>query len=269
MTITKKKTFLGLLFLLVLLVGVSMFSTHSKAASVSLLKNSSLTSDYANQQLDLTLTGQTGLEISLLTSQYVGFKVDDSVKELLSNQAVADSLKIDYSVPTLLGNKTGVVTNLKVDSATGIVSGRIPFNLLNIAIGQTATYHLSSHINLPAGSYDFEAIAADTPIDLPLLGSNGAKTSMTVSPTKTPIEFLVGTTAEGTTYVTFSHAIPDTFISFFPAEGGGTKTDASEDGTGKVTFDKKLTAGSTIAVTVREPDGTSYKETLVVPAEPF
>lgn len=269
MIITKKKSFLGLLFLFVLLVGVSVFSTHSKAASVSLLKNSSLTSDYTDQHLDLTLTGQTGLEISLLTSQYVGFKVDDSIKGLLSDQAVADSLKIDYSVPTLLGNKTGVVTDLKVDSATGIVSGRIPFNLLNIAIGQTATYHLSSDINLPAGSYDFEAIAADTLIDLPLLGANGAKSSITVSPTKTPIEFFVGTMAEGTTYVTFSHAIPNTFITFISSEGVGAKTNVGADGTGKVTFSKKLTAGSTIAVTVNEPDGTVYEETLVVPAEPF
>ncbi|MBC6308204.1 hypothetical protein HCJ66_01425 [Listeria sp. FSL L7-1582] len=269
MTITKKKSFLGLLFLLVLLVGVSVFSTNSKAASVSLLKNSTLTSDYTDQQLDLTLTGQTGLEISLLTSQYVGFKVDDNLKALLSDQTVADSLKIDYSVPTLLGNRTGVVTTLKVDPATGIVSGRIPFNLLNIAIGQKATYHLSSNIKLPAGSYNFEAIAADTPIDLPLLGSNGAKASITVLPTKTPIEFFVGTTTEGTTYVTFSNAIPDTFISFFPSEGGGKKTEANEDGVGKVTFNEKLTAGSTIAVTVREPDGTVYEETLVVPAEEF
>ncbi len=269
MIITKKKTFLGLLFLLALLVGISVFSTNSKAASISLLKNSSLTSEYTNQQLDLKLTGQTGLEISLLTSQYVGFKVDDNLKELLSDQTVADSLKIDYSVPTLLGNKTGVVTTLEVNPTTGIISGRIPFSLLNIAIGQTATYHLSSNINIPAGSYDFEAIAADTPIDLPLLGTSGAKSSMTVIPTKTPIEFFIGTTPEGNTYVTFSHAIPDTFISFFPSEGGGTKTEAGEDGTGKVTFNKKLTAGSTIEVTISEPDGSVYKETLVVPAEPF
>ncbi|MBA3925590.1 hypothetical protein [Listeria rustica] len=270
MTIVKKKSFLGLLFLLVLLVGVSVFSTNSKAASVSLLKNSTLTSDYTNQQLDLTLTGQTGLEISLLTSQYVGFKVDDNLKALLSDPTVANSLKIDYSVPTLLGNRTGVITTLRVDPVTGIVSGRIPFNLLNIAIGQKATYHLSSTINIPAGSYDFEAVAADAPIDLPLLGSNGAKTSITVIPTELPLTFTFGTSAIGKTTITFSNAIPVTLISFDTEGGDHVKDYADDAGNGTVQFRTKLEPGTSVIATVYGPGGEDYYEVpLVVPEEPI
>ncbi|MBA3927224.1 hypothetical protein [Listeria rustica] len=269
MTKRKKKSFLGLLFLFALLIGVSIFSTDTKAASVSLLKNSTLTSTYDNSELNLILTGETPLEISLLQSQYVAFKVDDQLKPLLANPQVASSFKIYYNVPTLLGNKFGTLTNLSVDANTGVVSARLPLNLLTIAAGRTATYQLSGDITIPAGSYGFKAVTADGLINLPLLGASGAVSTLDVVGPHLDYFFAEYSTIGGDrgTYLDILGGVLGSVIDVsVPSIGFHEQATLEAHPNGpfaEFLFHTYLSEGTPIVIIVTEPNGTVYTEHII------
>ncbi|WP_414085454.1 Lmo1799 family Asp-Ala repeat surface protein, partial [Listeria seeligeri] len=168
---------------------------QADAATIDLLGNSSLNTQYANGKLVITLSGNQLVSASAASTYYPYFELPSELSSILSNPNIRANTKIDYKIAYLgigniglfnQGTVNGSNSNFFIDPSRNAVGARVN-HLLGVGVSSISTFTLTIDLlalgvtALPSaddGKLDFAARTGDGLLDVDLLNSNAAKGSI-------------------------------------------------------------------------------------------
>ncbi|EIM2021216.1 peptidoglycan-binding protein, partial [Listeria monocytogenes] len=166
---------------------------QADAATVDLLGNSNLNTQYSNGKLVITLSGNQLVSASAISTYYPYFELPSELSSILSNPNIRANTKIDYKIAYLgIGGiglfNQGTVngsnsSNFFIDTNRNAIGAKVN-HLLGVGVGSVSTFTLTIDLlalgvtALPSandGKLDFAARTGDGLLDVDLLNSNAAR----------------------------------------------------------------------------------------------